>query len=782
VALVQLQPRNWSLALRIVLLCVGLLVPVVAALTAVGYYQAVQGLRAETERSLAGDAEIVVTALDAWNRSRLDAERSIASVPAVRRLLEVPAAARGEDIGDVDEVIFAAKAANPDTTAVITFDAAGTVVRGTIPGNNGRNYRQRTYFQRAVEGKEYVSSLVISLAEGTYSIFRAVPVRSPDGRILGVVASRTLPDEAQAVVERARQRVGAGAVGVLLDENGLVMANTVDPSWLLRPVVPLTDELADELTKASQWGATKPVDGVNHPPPAPLGYAELATAIEMRQPGSFLWNLDGVPYLAHATQLRETGWTYVTATPVAAYQAPAEQFLRSALGIAGGALLIGTLLAILAARRLSRPVNLVAQTARQVADVDLPSFVQATRRLADGDLTAKVSVTAHPVSIAGRDEIGRMAADFDEMIAALGEVGVGFDQMTANLRQVVGEVRSQAVSVAEDNRQLAEVATQTALATQQIAMATQAIAVSAQEAARAAHETSTAVEGTVEQIHEVASNAEQLALAATDVRAAMEGTRETFDQRVAGLSGVRDSVHTTADQVVQLGQYSSEIAKIVETIEDIAEQTNLLALNAAIEAARAGEHGRGFAVVADEVRKLAERSSRATKHIGQIIRTVQDRTGATVDGMKRTSLQVDQEVLIAVDGQNNIDQMLHAVNTMVGRIDTIAAAAGQMTERAAHLKISIGEIAALAENNTASTEEQSAVTEEMAAQIAGAAERTERVSVATAQLQGLVARFQLDEEVEPVEVAEAPPAPIRKLTRDYVVIAGRGARRAPTAV
>ena len=214
------------------------------ALTAIGYVHAVQGLREEAQATLRADAAVVGNAIDGWNRARLDEERAIANTPAARRALSPGAGSDDGDLNDVDDIIFSLKQALGDVTAIIVMDRQGTVVRGTIPNNNGRNYRQRAYFQRAIEGADYVSSLVISLADGTYSVFRAIPVRDAQNRIVGVVAARTTPDLLQ------------DAVG-----------------------------------------------GVNNPPPPPLDQPDLVWAIEVTSPTPFTRHLNGADYLAVATPL-----------------------------------------------------------------------------------------------------------------------------------------------------------------------------------------------------------------------------------------------------------------------------------------------------------------------------------------------------------------------------------------------------------------------------------------------------------------------------------------------
>jgi methyl-accepting chemotaxis protein len=198
-------------------------------------------------------------------------------------------------------------------------------------------------------------------------------------------------------------------------------------------------------------------------------------------------------------------------------------------------------------------------------------------------------------------------------------------------------------------------------------------------------------------------------------------------------------------KVSDLGGRSQEIGKIVATIDDIAAQTNLLALNAAIEAARAGEQGRGFAVVADEVRKLAERSSMATKEIASLVGGIQTSLRDAVSAMQQGSKDVETGYMLAADAGTSLDailersqsvgkqverisiaaKQLHAFSSeMVNAIDRInrvveqnAAATEQMTENSRAVSTSVGNSATIAEDNSAAAQEVSASVEEMSAQV-----------------------------------------------------------------
>jgi methyl-accepting chemotaxis protein len=410
--------------------------------------------------------------------------------------------------------------------------------------------------------------------------------------------------------------------------------------------------------------------------------------------------------------------------------------------------------------------------------VYLRSMADAASAVADNDLTVEV------VPKSDRDILGN-----------------AFNRMVHNLQSAIGAVREAAHSVNETSEQLSQAAAQSEISTQQVAQTVSQVAGGTAEQARAAADTNAAVQtlsGLIDEVGQGAKKASgavdqsvnavgsmQRALASAgeareslkpvSARAADAIARVTtaIDDNVDGLARIRSAVDSSSARVADLGAKSDQIGAIVETIDDIAAQTNLLALNAAIEAARAGEAGKGFAVVADEVRKLAERSSRATKEIEALIDQVQRDTDLAVQAMRtgaaeveagevagRRSAEAAAEIRDATSlrdaGTGTLYRALDAIATaavdVVSASDDIArvvaqtaAGAETMASSSDTATRSITAIAAVAEETSAAVQEVSATTEEMSAQAEEIRSSAVALAGMAAQLDRLVDDFRLED-------------------------------------
>ena len=426
------------------------------------------------------------------------------------------------------------------------------------------------------------------------------------------------------------------------------------------------------------------------------------------------------------------------------------------------AVVVGLAIAFFLANSISNAAKIMVKAADFISQTDLPSLESVATAIADGDLTQSVSVQSQNITYTSQDEMGDLARAFNVMINRMQSVGSSFAEMTTNLSSLIGQVGDNADNLKNASGDLSEAASQAAQATSQITTTVQQVAKGIQDQAQQISQTASSVEQMARAIDGVAKGAQEQGQAvskATDLtnrmgnaieqvsgnanavtqdsarasEAARNGGR-TVKETLQGMQSIKDKVNLSAQKVQEMGRRSDEIGAIVETIEDIASQTNLLALNAAIEAARAGEHGKGFAVVADEVRKLAERAASSTKEISKLVTGIQSTVAEAVKAMDEGSKEVELGVGLANQAGEALNAILEAAEAVNQQAQLASQASKEMTRASGEMVTAVDAVSAVIEENTASTEEMAAGSNEVTRAIESIASVSEENSAAIEQV------------------------------------------------
>jgi methyl-accepting chemotaxis protein len=331
--------------------------------------------------------------------------------------------------------------------------------------------------------------------------------------------------------------------------------------------------------------------------------------------------------------------------------------------LAAGLVLV-SLFAIFIARSITKPIR---------------ETINVITAISTGDLT-------HRISYDSRDELGVMSKQFN--------------QFTAKLSEIINNVIRSTVQVASTSAEFSSTAECMAAATEQLTSQAATVATATEEMAATASN--------------IASNSGMAADGSSQANESAVSGSQVVEMTMQVMDRIADRVKSSSKTVDELGRRSDQIGEIVGTIEDIADQTNLLALNAAIEAARAGEQGRGFAVVADEVRALAERTTKATKEISEMIKSIQKETKTAVSEMEQGVLEVVKGSDEARKSGEALKTILDKVENVTMQVSQIATAAEEQSATSMEISHNIQEMTLVIHQSSAGIQQVATSSSEMA--------------------------------------------------------------------
>jgi len=366
-------------------------------------------------------------------------------------------------------------------------------------------------------------------------------------------------------------------------------------------------------------------------------------------------------------------------------------------------------------RNISKPITEVVRLSNKMNE-EFEQFVGVVDAIAQNDLTQKIEQTElENIGIKSKDEIGLLVKSVEGVMEAKARMGSSLTTMTENLNKMIREMNSNADELVS--------------ASTEISSASEQMSRGAEEQAQQVNQVSTAVEEMAATIMESSRNAGDATEASRGASETAGSGGQIVSDTISRMQKIADVVRESADSIGKLAQSADQIGEITGVIDDIADQTNLLALNAAIEAARAGEHGRGFAVVADEVRKLAERTGKATSEITEMIKGIQSETGEAVHAMESGITEVDKGRELTDRAGSSLNEIVIMSQRVMDMIQQIATASEEQSAAAEQISKNIVDI--------------STVTKETASGAGQSATAAERLSKQAESMKRMVGQFKI---------------------------------------